>query len=242
MRSGWFDPRFEENTLRLGIYACCIPSLEELNTKLREATGWQLDPTMEYGGALFGFANRRFPALQNIRSIEELDRAKEPDMVHDYIGHPWMLVDQFLASIYEEFGRHATRVAGTPYVDFLARLYTNVIEFGLQFSGSRLQGFGAALASSPEELANALFGDAESEGILRVRFDPTRESDVLRIMRTDIYFSQLQKTYFVLTDWEALMALLKSDLTPYYETLVGSTPLTPGQINVSDELVELDFE
>ena len=127
-------------------------------------------------------------------------------------------------------------MAGTPNFKFLSLLYTNTLEFGLQRTRRRVEGFGAALASAPEELVYAL----ESKQPLRVRLDPRFEADVMRVMRTRYHFSKLQETYFVvITDWQALHALLKSDLTPYYAKIADLPPLKPGEPCESDVLIAL---
>ncbi len=234
-QKGRFCRTFEENVIWLGMLEGGIPPLPKLNARLYWATRWSLDPTIAYAENekdFLNFAKRRFPAIAKIRGRDEIDRAKAPDLFHDYCGHLWMLTDPDLASLMEAFGRQSIKVSGTPAFKALSRLYLNTIEFGLQRKEGKLEGFGAALASSPEELRNATEGKP-----LRVRFDAECEEDVARIMRTDFHFSDLQETYFVNTNWPAFHSLMRSDLSPYYKNIAGLPLLAPGERCDSDVLI-----
>jgi len=238
IQRGRFDARFETNVKRLGMTDGGIPCFEEINRTLSEATGWQIyrpadGATTE--DVLMTFAQKKFPVLSTMRPMDQIDRAEAPDLFHDYWGHLWMFLDPGLAATYEEFGWKSMRVVGTPSFKFLSRLYTNMLEFGLQLKGGRVEGIGAALASAPEELKYAL----ESSKPLRVRLDPTQKTDVMRAMRTKYHFSELQETYFVVTDWQALRALLKSDLEPYYDEIADLPRLKPGEPYETDVIIPI---
>jgi len=238
IQRGRFDPRFEVNVKHLGMTEGEIPPFEKLNQTLFKATGWRVyrpaaGTTTE--DVLARFVERQFPVLQTMRPLSQIDRAEAPDLFHDYWGHLWMFLDPSIASIYETFGKQTMQAPDKASFRSLSLLYTNTLEFGLQCTEGRVQGFGAALASASEELIYAL----ESSLPRRVRLDPTCESDVLRVMRTRYHFDELQETYFVVTDWQALHALLKSDLTPYYAKIADLPRLKPGEPCESDVLIAL---
>ncbi len=238
IQKGRYDPRFEANVKRLGMIGRGIPPFEEINRTLCKATGWQIyrpaaDATTE--NILARFAQREFPVLSTMRPRSQKDRAEAPDLFHDYWGHLWMLLDPTLAATYEAFGRQNILVAGTSNFKFLSHLYTHTLEFGLQLTRRGVRGIGAALASAPEELKHAL----GSKHPLRVRLDPVCAADVMRAMRTRYHFSELQETYFVVTDWQALLALLQSDMRPYYAGVADLPRLKPGEPYESDVIIAL---
>ena len=234
-----FDRRFMPSIKHLGMVECGVPSFEKVNRMIFQTTGWRLyhpaaDTTNKDVFSLF--AKKKFPVLSTIRPRSQIDRAEAPDLFHDYWGHLWMFLDSLLASMYEEFGHQSVRVIDSPNNFWLiTHLYTNTLEFGLQSARGRVEGFGAALASSAEELPYAL----QSPLPRRVRLDPTCEADVVRAMRTRYHFSELQETYFVVTDWQAFHTLLRSDLTPHYEKAASLPRLNPGEPCESDVLVPL---
>ncbi|MDP4020947.1 MAG: hypothetical protein Q8P58_02830 [Candidatus Adlerbacteria bacterium] len=234
-----FHPQFVPGIQDMGMVGGGIPSFEKIDRMIFEATGWRLyHPT---GGTstkkVFAlFAQKMFPVLSTIRPQNQIDRAEAPDLFHDYWGHLWMLRLFLIASICERFGQQSVRVIDSPkYFWMITHLYTHTIEFGLQFWHGRVMGFGAAIASSAEELRNALGSPIP----LRVRLDPTCEVDVVNAMRRRYHFDRLQKRYFVVTDWQALFDLLGSDLTPYYEKAACLPRLNPGECCKTDVFVEL---
>lgn len=234
-----FDPRFMLSIQRLGMVGNGIPSFEKVSRTIFQTTGWKLyhpvaGTTNKDVFALF--AQKKFPVLATMRPRSQIDRAEAPDLFHDYWGHLWMFLDPNLATMYEQFGHQSVRVIDAPTNFWLiTHLYTNTLEFGLQWARGQVKGFGAALASSSEELSYSLHSPLPR----RVRLDPTCESDVLRAMRTRYHFDELQETYFVVTDWQALHALLKSNLTPYYAKIADLPRLKPGEPCESDVLIAL---
>ena len=76
--------------------AGAIPRFEEINARLKPATGWKIVgvPGLIPEVAFFTLlAQRRFPVTDWIRTPQELDYVVEPDVFHDLFGHVPLLFD-----------------------------------------------------------------------------------------------------------------------------------------------------
>jgi phenylalanine-4-hydroxylase len=76
-----------------------IPDMAGLSDRLQKITGWRVVPVVELvpDDVFFDhLANRRFPAGAFIRSEEEMDYLKEPDIIHDIFGHVPLLANPSL--------------------------------------------------------------------------------------------------------------------------------------------------
>lgn len=181
-----------------------IPQPTEISRVLKEKTGWEIAPVP----ALINFdkffkllAEKRFPAASFIRSREDMDYLKEPDIFHEIFGHATMLTHQAFADFTEAYGQAGVRASRQERV-FLARLYWFTVEFGLLQTSNGIRIYGGGIASSPGETEFAL----ESPEPLRRPFDPI---DVLRTpYRIDIF----QPVYFILDSLDDLFYLAGEDL------------------------------
>lgn len=181
-----------------------VPQPEEVSVILRHYTGWEVAPVP----ALINFdrffrllAQSRFPAASFIRTWDEFDYLKEPDVFHEIFGHTPLLTDTRFAAFtkaYGQYGLHANKDDRA----MLARLYWFTVEFGLINTPEGLRAYGAGLLSSPGELEYAL----TNREVQRKAFDPV---EALRTpYRIDIY----QPVYFVIDSLEDLFRLAQSDL------------------------------
>ncbi len=184
-----------------------VPQLKDISQVLREHTGWSVTPVP----ALIPFteffallANKQFPVATFIRSREEFDYLKEPDIFHEVFGHTPPLTDHRFATFVEAYGKAG--LAADPHDHFmLARLFWFTVEFGLVASAEGVRSYGSGIMSSPGELVYA----TESDVPLHKAFDPV---DALRTpYRIDIY----QPIYFVIESFDQLFDLAKSDLLGY---------------------------
>lgn len=188
---------------RLALPESRIPQLGEVDRVLQAATGWQTAqvPALIPFDTFFDLlANRRFPVATFIRTPEEMDYLKEPDIFHEIFGHCPMLTDPSFAEFTATYGRLGK--AATPKERaYLARLYWMTVEFGLVDTPAGRRIYGGGIISSPKETLHSL-----SDVPVHRPFDPV---DALRTpYRIDI----LQPLYYVLDDLTTLHDLSRQDI------------------------------
>lgn len=181
-----------------------IPQCHEVSAKLAKATGFSLAPVP----ALIPFktffqllSERKFPAATFIRSPQELDYLKEPDIFHEIFGHCPLLMNQACADFTAKYGELAL-CAPKEALPFLARLYWFTIEFGLMQTKEGIRAFGGGIMSSYQELQYAI----DSPIPKKVPFD------LVACLRTPYRIDILQPIYYILPDFNELYQLLTSDL------------------------------
>jgi phenylalanine-4-hydroxylase len=190
-----------------------IPDYQELNAALMAATGWQVVavPGLIPDDVFFDhLANRRFPAGNFIRSVDQIDYLQEPDVFHDVFGHVPMLADPVFADYMVAYGQGGLRSKGLGALDHLARLYWYTVEFGLIAEPDGLRIYGAGIVSSYSESIFAL----EDESPNRIGFD------LMRVMRTPYHIDDFQQNYFVIPSLNHLLeTTLNTDFAPLYAAL-----------------------
>lgn len=100
-------------------------------------------------------ASRRFPVATFIRSPEELDYLKEPDIFHELFGHCPMLTAPSFAEFTATYGRLGKAATHKERV-YLARLYWLTVEFGLVDTPAGRRIYGGGIISPPKETLHAL--------------------------------------------------------------------------------------
>ncbi len=131
---GRIADQFLDGLDRLGIGEAGIPNFEDLNRKLRAATGWEvvavpgLIPDLAFFRLL---ADRKFPAGFWIRKPSQLDYIEEPDIFHDVFGHVPLITQPLYADYLESYGKAGLVAAEHGALKRLARLYWYTVEFGL---------------------------------------------------------------------------------------------------------------
>ena len=187
-----------------------IPRFDQINDKLRKATGWEivgvpgLIPEVPFFTLL---ANRKFPVTDWIRTPEEFDYIVEPDVFHDLFGHVPLLFDPVFADHMQEYGKGGLKAHRLGACELLSRLYWYTIEFGLIRQKEGLRAYGAGILSSPGELQHAV----ESNEPQRLPLD------IERVMRTRYKIDSYQQTYFVIESFQDLFDKTAPDFTPIYE-------------------------
>lgn len=181
-----------------------IPQCHEISARLRDHTGWKVEPVP----ALIGFgqffdmlARRSFPAASFIRSREHFDYIEEPDIFHEIFGHTPLLTDPRFAAFTEAIG-HAGLAADAADYAWLIRLYWFTIEFGLSRQSGEYKAFGSGLASSPTELPYSI----QSEVAQRATFD------VVTVLRTPYRIDIQQPLYYVIDSFDRLFEVVERDL------------------------------
>ena len=191
-----------------------IPRFEEINERLRPATGWEivgvpgLIPEVPFFTLL---ANRKFPVTDWIRTPEEFDYIVEPDIFHDLFGHVPLLFNPVFADYVQRYGEGGLRAAGLGACELLSRLYWYTIEFGLIREAGGLRAYGAGILSSAGELDYAV----------RSPVPQRRPLQLERTMRTRYSIDSYQGTYFVIDSFQQLFDLTAKDFAPIYERLRG---------------------
>lgn len=180
-----------------------VPQAGEISAVIAPLTGWRVEPVpalIPFGRFFALLADRAFPAASFIRSREDFDYIKEPDIFHEIFGHTPLLTDPRFAAFSQAIGAAGLRAQPSDYA-WIIRLYWFTIEFGLTRETGALKALGSGLASSPTELPWSL-----SDGPER------REFDVIDILRTPYRIDIHQPLYYVLDDIDTLFAAAERDL------------------------------
>ncbi|MFT4940506.1 MAG: phenylalanine-4-hydroxylase, partial [Paraglaciecola sp.] len=85
-----------------------VPQLSEVNEVLERATGWQVEqvPSLINFDEFFRLlANKRFPVATFIRSRDEFDYLREPDIFHEIFGHCPLLTNPAFAHYTHTYGK-----------------------------------------------------------------------------------------------------------------------------------------
>lgn len=181
-----------------------VPQLPDISARLKEKTGWQVAPVAALISAREFFellAKRYFPAATFIRTIEELDYVKEPDIFHELFGHCPMLTNPVYADFIYDY---ACTVLSFPEKDWplLQRMFWYTVEFGLINTSKGLRAYGGGILSSISETAYSV----ESDIPLRARFEP------IAAFRMPYRIDRLQPIYYVIEDFQALYDFVLSDI------------------------------
>lgn len=175
-----------------------VPQLTEVNEKLHPATGWQVTgvPALISFDKFFNLlANRTFPAATFIRTREEFDYLREPDIFHEILGHCPLLLNQDYADFMQAYGEIGLSVAPKDRA-MLARLYWFTVEFGLLKEPEGLRLYGAGIVSSVGESQYALSHEPERRPI-----------DLVDLFRRLYRVDMFQPVYYVIDDFAQLYSL-----------------------------------
>ncbi|MGQ8367413.1 phenylalanine 4-monooxygenase [Glaciecola sp. 1036] len=186
-----------------------IPQLYNVDEVLQQTTGWKTAPVP----ALINFtefftllANKQFPVATFIRSEDEFDYLKEPDIFHEIFGHCPLLTNHAFAHFTQTYGKLGL-AANKEDRAYLARLYWFTVEFGLVNSSEGLRIYGGGILSSPGETLYALESD-----------EPERKPlEPLDVLRTPYRIDIMQPIYYVLADFEHLYELAEMNVMSLVE-------------------------
>ena len=206
-----------------------IPKFSDMDSALREATGWTLVgvegllPELDFFDHL---ANRRFPVTWWIRRPDQVDYIEEPDLFHDLFGHVPLLMNPVFADYMRAYGLGGVKAhgIGPEALQMLTRLYWYTVEFGLIRQKDGLRIYGSGIVSSKGESIYCLDSDAPN----RIGFD------LERIMRTRYRIDTYQKTYFVIDSFEQLIDATRPDFAPLYSRLSPQDSIPAGTVLDSD--------
>ena len=196
---------FLEGLKSLQLTADKIPQLPDVNSRLKAATGWQVEavPALISARSFFELlAKRRFPAATFIRSEEELDYVTEPDIFHELFGHCPMLTNPVYAAFMHDYACKVLTIHESNW-PLLQRLFWFTVEFGLINTTHGLRAYGGGILSSISETAYSV----ESDVPMRVLFDP------VTAFRVPYRIDQLQPIYFVIQNYAELYSFVKLDVS-----------------------------
>ncbi len=209
-----------------------IPRFEEINDRLKPATGWEivavpgLIPEHPFFDLL---ANRRFPVTDWIRTPEEFDYIVEPDVFHDLFGHVPLLFNPVFADYVQRYGAGGLKAHDLGAGELLSRLYWYTIEFGLMRQPDGLRAYGAGILSSSSELRHSVTSPTPQ----RVKLD------LLRCMRTRYKIDDFQATYFVIDSFDQLFEMTAPDFAPLYKAVRSLGELAADESSASDSPITL---
>jgi len=208
-----------------------IPRFEEINDRLRPATGWEivavpgLIPEVPFFSLL---AQRKFPVTDWIRTPQEYDYIVEPDVFHDLFGHVPLLFNPVFADYVQRYGQGGLKAHQLGACEQLSRLYWYTIEFGLMVQADGLRAYGAGILSSSGELKYAVTSP-----------QPRRiQLDLQRAMRTRYKIDSYQQTYFVIDSFEQLFGLSAPDFTPLYGRIKDLGDLAANATLPEDKVIQ----
>ena len=186
-------PLYAEGIRRLDMPADRIPPLDEINKRLKDATGWQGVPVQGLEGPesfFAGLKDRRFPIGNFIREPTDLSYTPAPDIFHDLYGHLPFFMDPDYGDFCQRFGAKAAGYFDRPD---LLRQFERVFWFGVEFplirteQGVRI--FGGGILSSWSESNYALSDEPE-----------VLPFDLEQMRRREYRIDEIQKTLFVLNE------------------------------------------
>jgi phenylalanine-4-hydroxylase len=206
-----------------------IPDMRRVGDMLEKMTGWTIVtvPGLIPGGVfLEHLSKRQFPVTWWIRGREQIDYLKEPDVFHDLFGHVPLLSNPVFADYMQQFGLGAMKAKGLKATKLITRLYWFTVEFGLINTPEGLRIYGSGIVSSAKESVYAL----ESPAPNRLGFD------LMRMMRTNYRYDDLQRSYFVIDSFEELFEKTRPDFTAYYEQVKALPELGESDVLPTDRV------
>ncbi|MFL6228564.1 MAG: phenylalanine 4-monooxygenase [Pyrinomonadaceae bacterium] len=174
-----------EAVRRLALPQERIPQLAEVSARVREISGFRLEPVaglVEARVFLASLARGVFLCTQYIRHHSTPLYTPEPDVVHELLGHAATLASPRLAALNRLFGEAVRRTASEAEFARLARVYWYTVEFGVLREGGEVKAYGTGLLSSAGELeamSRAELRPLDLEAASRLEYDPTRFQPVL---------------------------------------------------------------
>jgi len=181
-----------------------VPQCSDINIALQKASNFSVkhvDALIPFNEFFALLANRQFPAAAFLRTREDFEYIKEPDIFHEYFGHCPMLTLPDFANFMAAYGNLAKDVSHKEQV-LLARLYWFTVEFGLIQTQKGLRIYGGGILSSPDETIFAV----ENPQPKRLPFN------AIEALRTPYRIDIKQPIYFVINDYQQLYDLFSQDL------------------------------
>jgi phenylalanine-4-hydroxylase len=173
-----------------------VPNLNEVSQILQENCGWQITPVedlIEYDKFFQLLSVKKFPSTRYVRSIDEIELSKDPDIFHELFGHCPLLLDSEHSYFLQKFAELALEFDSNMRA-LLQRLFWFTYEVGLIKVENELKIYGGSILSSYKETENAL-NNVNVEH---------RSFNVTDILRTPYRADLLQDIYFCISSFDEL--------------------------------------
>ncbi|BAJ01503.1 phenylalanine 4-monooxygenase [Shewanella violacea] len=195
---------YQQGLKDLGLSDNIIPQLKDIDKVLLAMTGWKTAAVP----ALISFerffellANREFPVATFIRSKDEFDYLREPDIFHEVFGHCPLLTNESFAKFSHAYGNLGLSASKEDRV-LLARLYWFTVEFGLiRNPDNSLSIYGGGILSSPGETLYAMGPEPQ-----------IRPFNLVDVLRTPYRIDIMQPVYYAVDGLSFLDEIVEMDI------------------------------
>jgi phenylalanine-4-hydroxylase len=180
-----------------------IPQLPEINEILSSKTGWQIEavPSLIKFDRFFELLSLRlFPCATFIRTQQDINYLREPDIFHEIFGHCPMLTDPYFADFTARYGRLGFKASHKERV-MLARLYWFTVEFGIIKRNNQFKLYGGGILSSISETDFCLSSDVERSPL-----------KLLDVFRTPYRIDIMQPVYYFIEKFADFENLTEEDI------------------------------
>ena len=188
-----------------------IPDFLEVNSRLKNLTGWELEvvPCISPADKFFRLlSEKKFTATCWLRNLSELDYIEEPDMFHDVFGHAPLLTNPDYIVFFKALGDIGLRnIENEKIILMLQRLYWFTIEFGLIEEDNEIKFYGAGIISSSGETKHAMNKQSTR-----------KEFNVSEIINHPFRTDVIQEEYYVIKSFSQLaesVSLLEETISSY---------------------------
>ncbi len=195
-------PVFFSNMEKFCLSSEKIPSLKEISERLYSASGWKVVPVqglIDFEHYFHLLSQKKFPSTMFIRTINEENLAKDPDIFHEVFGHCTMLMSQDYADFMQEYARFALTVKECDRPLF-ARLIWFTTETGLINTANGVKIFGSSVISSYSESIYCF----EKDGPIIKPFN------IVHIFQEPYRADLLQKVYYTLDSSKQIFNVLNN--------------------------------
>jgi phenylalanine-4-hydroxylase len=183
-----------------------VPQVKEVSEKLNQITGFGVEavPALISPSKFFTLlSERKFPAATFIRTREEFDYLKEPDIFHEIFGHCPMLTNPIYADFMQKYGEMSLKM-DKQYLWLMQKLFWFTVEFGLIKENGKNRIYGAGIASSAGETPYSIDSDQPE----RRPFDP------VSVFRTPYRIDIYQTIYYVIDDLKQIFDTINTNMVP----------------------------
>ncbi len=171
-----------------------IPQLQEISDKLYEKNRWRIRPVaglLKPRDFLAGLSFKYFHSTQFLRHKDSIYFTKEPDIIHELIGHIPLLFNRDYADLVQQIGKISLKVDDKELKN-LIKIYWYLIEYGvIREKNDEKKILGAGILSSYSEILN--FTENKSKIL---SFHPKNKFENIN------YMNGCQKNYYIIDSIE----------------------------------------
>ncbi|MEI6860110.1 MAG: phenylalanine 4-monooxygenase [Shewanella sp.] len=195
---------YQQGLNELGLLENCIPQLKDIDRVLLDITGWKtagVPALISFEHFFELLADRQFPVATFIRSKDEFDYLREPDIFHEVFGHCPLLTNSSFAKFSHAYGKLGLAASKEDRV-LLARLYWFTVEFGLiRNRDNTLSIYGGGILSSPGETLYAMGNEPQ-----------IKPFNLVDVLRTPYRIDIMQPVYYAIDSLSFLDEVVQMDI------------------------------